>query len=65
MANSSINLLFLDSLYKNWWEPPDEIIKITPSAERAEQGGDDSKFGKAETVSVFWLFTLAVIKFWP
>ena len=60
-----LTCLFSDSLYKNWWEPPDEIIKIKPSDENAKQRRvDDSKSVKAETVSVasqlliFWSFAL-------
>jgi len=44
--------LVADSLYKNWWEPPDDVIIIKPSDMTATQpGNDDSKSGKAKTVS--------------
>ena len=45
--------MLADSLYRNWWEPPDEIITIKPSDKTATQHRvDDSKSGKAETVSI-------------
>ena len=44
--------LVLDSLYRNWWEPPDEIIIVKPSETKAKQlQKSDSKSGKANIVS--------------
>jgi len=55
--------LLADSLYKNWWEPPDEIIKIKPVDNKATRRRvDESKSSEAVSTSsaisysscVFW-----------
>ena len=56
MLRASTLSLFSDSLYKNWWEPPDEIVTIKPSdTKKVQKNAGTLESSKAEAVSVMQL----------